>query len=114
MGIVTNLTDKHQTCIDACNRCAQACEECTMLCLNEPDVAARKNCISGLIECSAICKESACFMAMNAQHAKDLCKLCATVCEKCAAECGMFKDDHCVKCAFECKSCASECKTMAQ
>ena len=114
MGIVANLTDKYQMCIDACNRCAQACDECTKLCLNEPDVQARKACIGTLIECAAICKQAACFMSFDAQYAKDLCKLCATICEKCATECAMFKDDHCVKCANECKNCAAECKSMAQ
>ena len=102
MGIVTNTTDKYQKCIDACNRCAQACYECLKACLNEPDVQARKNCISMLSECACICKESSSFMSMDAMHAKDLCKLCATICEKCAADCKMFKDDHCVKCANEC------------
>lgn len=114
MGIVTNLTDKYQKCIDACNRCAQACDECTKLCLNEPDVQARKACIGTLIECAAICKQSACFMSFDSQYAKDLCKLCATICENCATECGMFKDDHCVKCTNECNACAAECKAMAQ
>lgn len=114
MGVIANLTDKYQKCIDACNRCAQACDECIVLCLNEPDVQARKTCIGILIECASICKQASCFMSSDAQFAKDLCKLCATICEKCAAECAMFKDDHCVKCAAECNACATECKAMAQ
>ena len=109
MGVVTTLTDKYQKCIDACNRCAQACHECMMLCLNEPDVAARKNCISMLAECACICKEAAGFMSMDAKSAKQLCGLCASICEQCAVECAMFKDDHCTKCANECKACAGEC-----
>lgn len=46
MGIVNPAIDKYQKCIDACNRCAQACIECMGMCLNEPDVGARKKCIS--------------------------------------------------------------------
>jgi hypothetical protein len=114
MGIITNTTDKYQKCIDACTRCAQACLECIKMCLNEPDAAARKGCISMLMECACICKMSAEFMAMDAMHAKDLCRLCATICEKCAQDCKMFKDDHCVKCANECNACANECKTMSK
>jgi hypothetical protein len=114
MGIVTNVTDKYQKCIDACTVCAQACEECFMLCLNEPDVAARKNCISGLVECASICRLAACFMSMDAKHAKELCTVCATICDSCGKECNMFKDDHCTKCAEICKSCAAECRNMAQ
>ena len=85
MGVVINLTDKYQKCIDACNKCAQACDECTRLCLNKPDVQARVNCIGTLIECASICKQSACFMSFDSQYAKNLCMLCATKCK------GMFK-----------------------
>jgi hypothetical protein len=114
LGIVTKATDKYQKCIDECNRCAQACAECIKLCLNEPDVAARITCINSLMECNCICKEAAGFMSMDAKHAKDLCKLCAAICECCEKDCGKFKDDHCVKCAAECKTCADECNMMAQ
>lgn len=114
MGVVTNVTDKYQKCIDACNICAQACNECFMLCLNEPDVGARTKCIAGLVECAGICKLSACFMSADAQHAKELCTLCATICDACGKECGMFKDNHCSKCSDICKACAAECKSMAQ
>jgi len=113
MGIVTKTTDMYQACIDAWNRCAQACFECFKMCLNEPDVGARKACISMLIECALICKEASAFMSLDAQYAKDLCKLCATICDKCAQECDMFKDDHCKKCADECRKCADECRKMA-
>lgn len=112
MGVVTMATNKYQKCIDTCNRCAQACYECLKACLNEPDVQARRNCISMLLECATICNQASAFMAMDAQHSKELCKLCATICEKCANDCRMFKDDHCTKCADECANCARECNMM--
>ncbi|WHH59986.1 four-helix bundle copper-binding protein [Petroclostridium sp. X23] len=113
MGVVTNTTDKYQACIDACNKCFQACFECLKACLNEPDAAARKACIGILLECAKICELSSAYMAMDAQYAKDLCKLCAAICDKCATECDMFKDDHCQKCANVCRTCADECRKMA-
>lgn len=112
MGIVTNSTDKYQTCIDTCNRCAQACHECIKLCLSEPDVAARIDHISMMMECASICKEASCFMSMEAKHVKELCQLCAVICEECSNSCAKFKDDHCQKCAAECKNCATECRAM--
>jgi len=114
MGIVANSTDRNQMCITACNNCAQACEECIMLCLEEPDVQKRSKCIASLVECAGICRLAACFMSMNSQHANDLCKLCATICDCCAKECGIFKDSHCTECSDYCKSCATECKNMVQ
>lgn len=82
------------------------------MCLNEADVAARKNCIATLNECACICKEAASFMAIDSKYAKDICKLCEKICNDCATECGMFKDSHCQTCAQECKACASMCASM--
>jgi len=45
MGVVTNKTDKMQTCIDAFIKCTQAYYEC----FNEPGLNARKNCVRILI-----------------------------------------------------------------
>ncbi len=42
-----------------------------------------------------MCEMSVGLMAMNAQFAKDHCKLCATICDKCAQECKMVQDEHC-------------------
>ncbi|MDD2586691.1 MAG: four-helix bundle copper-binding protein [Syntrophomonadaceae bacterium] len=135
MGVVTNTTDKYQKCLDACAKCVQACYECFNACVNEPDAdvtknctcsqslilapaaipnaTARKNCMSILLECALICQQAVAYMSMDAQYAKDLCKLCATICDKCAQDCEMFKDDHCQKCAQVCKTCATECRNMA-
>lgn len=112
MAIIPGSTVTNQTCINECTKCAQACLECFTLCLNEPDVQDRKNCISMLMECACICKEAAAFMSMNAQHSKDLCTLCAAICKKCAQECGMFQDEHCKECANICNTCATECENM--
>jgi hypothetical protein len=114
MGVVTELTNKYQKCIDACNKCAQACEECMTLCLRGNDVQSKVSSIALQIECAAICRQSSCFMSMDAQYAKNLCALCADICDKCATECGKHKDDHSTKCAAECKACATECRSMSQ
>jgi len=56
---------------------------------------------------------SSSLMSMDGQFTKAHCKLCASICDKCAAECEMFKDDHCKKCTQECRTCAEECRKMA-
>lgn len=61
-----------------------------------------------------MCEMSVGLMAMNAQFAKDHCKLCATICDKCSQECKMVQDEHCQKCAQECTTCAEECNKMAR
>lgn len=112
MSVVTSTNEKFQACIDACSKCAQACYECFSACLNEPDLNARKNCVSILVECAMMCQMSVSMMAMNGQFAKEHCELCATICERCAQECSMFKDTHCQKCADICRMCAEECRKM--
>ncbi|MFA9466015.1 MAG: four-helix bundle copper-binding protein [Velocimicrobium sp.] len=112
MGILTNSTVKNQICIDTCNQCAQACYECFQACLNESDVDKRIKCINTLTECAMVCQMSTALMSMNAQSSMQHCKLCATICDKCAQECEMFKDQHCQECAGICKKCAVECNNM--
>lgn len=113
MGILTNKADNMQACIDSCSKCAQVCFECFNLCLNEPDLNARKNCVSTLVECAMMCQMSVAMMSMGGQFSMEHCAVCATICEKCAQECKMFKDDHCTKCANICTMCADECRKMA-
>lgn len=112
MGVITERTDKYQSCIDACNRCSQACLECMKLCLNEADVAARKDHIAMLMECARICKETACMMVLESKHVKEICKFCTSLCDKCGSSCLTFQDEHCKKCAEECKNCANTCRAM--
>lgn len=113
MGLVTNKTDKHQVCIDACAKCAQACYECFEACLTEPDLNARKNCVDILVDCAMTCQAAVAMMSKSGRFSKEHCELCAKICDKCAQECAMFKDDHCQKCAEICRECAEECRKMA-
>lgn len=101
-------------CIDLCVKCARACEECFDACLQEPDAKARANCIKTLNDCAEICLLSVQYMSRNSAFSKALCNLCADICEACATECDMFKDEHCKVCAQICRECAAECRKMAQ
>jgi hypothetical protein len=113
MSVVTMETNKVQFCIDSCAKCTQACYECFNACLNEPDLNARKKCVGMLVECAMMCQMSVAMMSMNGQYSREHCQLCATICDKCAQECAMFKDDHCQKCADVCRACANDCRKMA-
>jgi hypothetical protein len=102
----------NQTCIDACVLCAQICQECLNMCLQEDDVKARVNCIKTLQDCSEICVLTAGYMSRSSGSIKDVCNVCAAICEKCATECDEFQDQHCQTCAGTCNQCATECKSM--
>jgi hypothetical protein len=70
-------------------------------------------CIQLDMECAATCYASAQLMCMGSSHARQLCALCAEICEACGAECAKHEHAHCKECAEACKRCAEECRKMA-
>ena len=106
-------TPTHQGCIDACNVCADACDHCAAACLREPDVQSLARCIALDIDCAAICRTSADFMARGSEFAKALCRLCGQVCKACGEECAKHPMAHCQECARACRGCAEDCERMA-
>jgi len=101
-----------QACINACNICVQACDECYSACLGEPDVQARIHCVQVLRDCADSCAMAVQYMSRNSEFSQQICGICATICDTCAAECAKFQDAHCQKCADICRSCADECRKM--
>jgi hypothetical protein len=104
---------QHQACIDACNACAAACDHCATACLQEQDVKMMARCIALDMDCAAICRLAAGYMARGSEFAKELCLLCAQVCQACGDECSKHQHDHCQACAQACLRCAEECRRMA-
>jgi hypothetical protein len=104
--------DKLQTCIDTCYSCAQSCDRCAGACLQEDDVKMMANCIALDIDCAAICRLTAGFMARSSTQSDALCPVCAQVCEACADECGQHPAQHCQDCAAMCRRCAQACREM--
>ena len=44
--------------------------------------------------------------------AKDICKICATVCKACAEECSRHSTEHCKECVAACNACTDECNMV--
>jgi hypothetical protein len=65
------------------------------------------------MDCAQICRTAAAFMARGSDFARDLCRLCATVCTACGDECAKHPMDHCQACAQACRACADACRRMA-
>jgi hypothetical protein len=105
--------EMYRTCIDACNACADACDHCATACLQEPDVKMMARCIALDMDCAAICRLAAGYMARGSDAAKAVCGLCADICQACGDECAKHKHDHCQRCADACRRCAEECRRMA-
>ncbi len=67
------------------------------------------------MECAALCYASAQLMSLGSDKAKEVCRICADLCEACGNECGQHASHskHCQECAEACKACAEECRKMA-
>jgi hypothetical protein len=101
-------------CIKACDACATECESCATSCLGEAEVKRLSQCIALDRDCADVCRLASALMSRGSPFAKQLCMLCATVCEACAAECEKHSAmDHCRICAEVCRRCAAECRRMA-
>lgn len=72
--------EKYWSCIDACNACADECDHCAIACLQEPEPKSMARCIALDIDCAAICRLAASFMARGSEFAGQICWLCAEIC----------------------------------
>lgn len=100
--------------IDACNKCAESCEFCATSCLMEEEVKKLERCIQLNRECASICYTSSQVVSMDGEHTKQICNLCADVCDSCAEECEKHKNmEHCKLCAQAYRKCAEECRKMS-
>jgi hypothetical protein len=112
----TTMTGYHtyKSCIEACLKCAAICNHCASSCTQEEDVKMMSKCIQLDMECAAICYASAQLMSLGSDKAKEICRLCADICEACGNECAKHSHSkHCQECADACKACAEECRKMA-
>jgi hypothetical protein len=112
MGVVTDFTDKFQPCIDACSKCGQGCYQSFYLCLKEENVKEKTNCLAALIECANYCFAVIASLSLNSLFYKELCAVCSNAADRCAYECGKFKEDHLVNSTVLCKNCADECRRV--
>ncbi len=106
--------EQYTTCIEACNSCADACDHCATACLAEENPKHMARCIALDMDCAAICRMAAGFMARDSEFVESLCNLCAEICDACGAECGKYDMQHCQDCAQACRRCAEECRAMGR
>jgi hypothetical protein len=99
--------NSYKSCIDACFQCAAICYYCASMDLKESHDMGQ--CAQLDMECATICTAAAQLMCLGSDNVKEICKLCITMCEKCADECAKHDNIHCKECAKACQQCAIEC-----
>ncbi|MCP3738929.1 four-helix bundle copper-binding protein [Rossellomorea sp. BNER] len=101
----------YKECIQACFACLEACNVCFHASLKEDEKMAK--CIELDRECAEICSYAVCAMQRSSIFAKQICALCAEICDACGTECKSHDHQHCQDCAEACFRCAEECRKMA-
>ncbi|MBU8749760.1 four-helix bundle copper-binding protein [Bacillus subtilis] len=102
-----------EACIEACIDCMKACNHCFTKCLEESMQHHLSGCIRLDRECADICALAVKAMQTDSPFMKEICALCADICEACGTECGKHDHDHCQTCAKACFTCAEQCRSMA-
>jgi hypothetical protein len=88
-----------KSCIDACLECAAICNHCASSCTREEDVKMMARCIDLDMQCASVCYAAAQLMSLGSPQAKELCSICARICDACGTECGQHNTKHCEECA---------------
>ncbi|KAF1680275.1 four-helix bundle copper-binding protein [Bacillus sp. SKDU12] len=102
-----------EACIEASIDCMQACNYCFTKCLEESAQHNLSGCIRLDRECADICALAVKAMQTDSPFVKEICALCADICEACGTECEKHEHDHCQACAMSCFRCAEQCRSMA-
>jgi len=66
-------------------------------CTQEEDVKMMAKCIQLDMECAAICYAAAQLMSLGSEKAKEICTLCAGICETCGNECAKHSHSKLVR-----------------
>jgi hypothetical protein len=102
--------ENKQQLIDELDRCAGQCTHCYDACQMEKEKNKLQRCMMFDQDCADICRLCGQVLERNSENTASFLKLCAELCEKCAAECEKYADmEHCKKCAEACRKCAEMC-----
>ena len=102
----------YKGCIDACLKCIASCYHCASMDLKEKDIAMMSRCVQLDMECATMCLTVVQLMSLESESVRNICWLCADVCNKCAEECEKHTHAHCKECAEACRKCANECNNI--
>ena len=103
---------KMTECIDACLDCHKVCLGMAMThCLETGGEHVKPQHFRLMFDCATICATTADFMMHKSQFHREMCGLCANVCEACATDCE--KLDGMEECVEACIACAKSCAAIA-
>ncbi|MRN54625.1 four-helix bundle copper-binding protein [Paenibacillus monticola] len=104
----------YQECIDACLKSMNACNHSYVASLKEYDLAVLRHSIRLDRECADICSFAIQAMTRQSPFVGSILRLCAEICDACAAENSNHIHIHCQACIDACRSCAEACRSISE
>ena len=98
--------------IGAFIRAANANNNCASACSKAAYSEIMTECIRLNMECAAICHNAAQLMGVGSSKLKEICGICAYMCEQCANECSKHDNAYCQQCAEATRACLYECRKL--
>jgi len=104
-----------KSCIEACEAAASAIERCIEDCLHADDPENLEECADRARDALDSVRIASVWMSRDSEHAPTMARICAQICEDCAAECDNHVAFHpfCGSCAEACRRAAMECRRGA-
>jgi hypothetical protein len=99
-----------QQLIRVLNECKATCEHCADACLGESKVSHMVDCIRTDMVCATVCGATASLLGVSYRNYTPLLEYCIEVCKECASECEKHDHDHCQLCARNCRACIEACE----
>ncbi len=105
------MIKKYTESMELLMNCAATCENCVSVSIND---GKPLSCYPICLDCADVCILLFRLEAHNSSFLNQVRKLCAEICDACAAECEKHADYHpqCKACMYSCRECAEKCRAM--
>jgi hypothetical protein len=101
-----------ESCIDSCRNCADECDKLRKDLSPGRPTDRNPLCRPIAANCAQFCRTTAGFMERGSTLVKEICGMCAQICDACVLECKHEASEHVPNCIGACRDCANECRRV--
>jgi hypothetical protein len=106
-----SISQHMSECIELCRRCHLVClNMATGHCLEKGGAHVEPAHLKTMFACAEICQTAANLMIMGSDLHRQVCAVCADICDACLTSCR--KLDEMEECIFACERCKASCEAM--
>lgn len=110
--MVTRFT--MQDCLENCENCYRLCVQTLVYATHQTEKPIHEALLRLLMDCADICRATANYLMRGSDLHGSLCRVCASICERCAEFCGESREDAQLRlCEQVCLRCSESCAQLA-